>query len=46
MAVQAEPVRERIVTAERAATFFYSTIFIVTQGAWVSFLVWIALKIT
>jgi hypothetical protein len=46
MAVQSEPVRERVVTVERAATFFYSTLFIVTQGAWVSFLVWIVLKVT
>ena len=46
VAVQSEPVRERIITAERATTFFYSTLFIITQGAWVSFLVWIVLKIT
>jgi hypothetical protein len=46
MAVQREPVRKRIIIAEMATTFFYSTLFIVTQGAWVSFLVWVLVKIS
>jgi len=46
MTVQSEPVRERSITLERATTFFYSTLFLVTQGAWVGFLVWVFLKIT
>jgi hypothetical protein len=45
MAVQSEPVKERGVAVQRAAALFYSTLFIATQGAWVSFLVWIFLKI-
>jgi|SRR5579864_6641673 len=46
MTAQSQPVRERSVALDRAAALFYSTLFLVTQGAWVGFLVWVFLKIT
>jgi hypothetical protein len=46
VAVQSKPVRAGSAARDRAATLFYSTLFLVTQGAWVGFLVWVFLKIT
>jgi len=45
MTIQTEAASNRIITTERMTTFFYSTLFIITQGAWVTFLVWVLLKI-